>query len=351
MNTNNEEQMKILKDIHMSMTEKTEIRDSLKNFIAAHPIMHISRVSRFFTAEKIVLSPYSGISMHMGKILAFSFIGLLLTGGSITMASASSLPGELLYPVKINVKEKFEAIGKTEPKEKLAFKKAKVIRRVAEIQKIKEKKDVTKEEVVIAQAVLAEHVKDYKDTVDELKKDGNEGLILANGAELIPLTESINKDENTTTTTTTLTTTTTTSIENKETATATMAGSDIPVIEKKEITVETKVSPDIADISTITESTNSTELKAILSNEVEKQIVEIKKTVETVAQDVEVKNTEIQKVEDKKTEQKENEKADAKHTTPAEVTPAKTEDGKTDKKVDQKIPAPKPETKPTSTKR
>lgn len=305
MNThNNEEQMKILKDIHMSTVEKTEIRDSLTNFIAAHPIMHISRVSRFFTAEKIVLSPYSGISMHMGKILAFSFIGLLLTGGSITMASASSLPGELLYPVKINVKEKFEAVGKTAPKEKLAFKKEKVIRRVAEIQKIKEKKDVTKEEVVIAQAVLAEHVKDYTDTVDELKKDGNEGLILANGAELIPLTESINKDENTTTAATTLTTTTTSVTETKGIPTETQETTDARTVEKTQITVESKVSPHIADISTITENTDSTELKSILSNEVEKQIVEIKKTVEIVAQDVEVKSIEAQKVDEANDQEK-----------------------------------------------
>ncbi len=287
MNTEYEKQLNTLKQIKMTAIEKTEIRDSLTHFMASHPPVHKPIISRFFTREKFILSPYTGISMTIGKVIAFAFIGLILTGGSITMASANSIPGELLYPIKIGVKEKIEEVGKTSSKEKLAFKSKKVERRLQEIKQLSEKKDITKEEVTIAQAVLAEHVQELTETVTELTQSGEQDVILASSAELIPLTESLS---------TTAAVMTTLVADTTDTTTATLATTqETPQIETKiedTTVVETKVDPTIPDVSTITSATNQVDLKAILSNEVEKQITEIKKAVQEVAQDVEDKKVE-----------------------------------------------------------
>ncbi len=298
MNNEYEKQLNTLKDIKLSTIEKTEMRDSLVHFIAAHPYVQASPVLRFFTREKFILSPYSGISMHITKVLAFSFIGLLFTGGSLTMASASSIPGEILYPIKINIQEPIEGAGKTKPAEKLEWQTKKLGRRLTEIQKLSEKKDITKEEVVIAQAVLQEHVKDLTDTINTLKEDGTTGgLILSGSAELLSLSETLSTTQGVSidavTTDTTTDTDGTTSTQQTDTTNTVDTTS----------THTTTTKTETADISTITDMTGQKELKDILSHEVDKQIIDIKKTVETVAQDTEktdVSDTEAQTDTDQK---------------------------------------------------
>jgi hypothetical protein len=298
MNTEYEKQLNILKQVTMTSIEKTEIRDSLMNFMASHPPLHRPIISRFFSREKFILSPYTGISMTVGKVMALTFLGLILTGGSITMASANSIPGELLYPIKISVKEKIEEVGKTSSKEKLAFKSKKVERRLEEIKKLSEKKDITKEEVTIAQAVLAEHVQDLKDTVTELSQSGEQAVILASSAELIPLTESLSTAG---AVMSTLATDTVADTTTGQTGTEHEVTHDVSIETQHADTsiIETKVDPTIPDVSTITADTTQIDLKAILSNEVEKQITEIKKTVQDVAQDVEDKKIEAEATEKK----------------------------------------------------
>ncbi len=56
-----------------------------------------------------VLSPYSryiSLSRHIG---ASALALCLLLGGSLSYAAAGSLPGDLLYPVKININEKISS--------------------------------------------------------------------------------------------------------------------------------------------------------------------------------------------------------------------------------------------------
>jgi hypothetical protein len=108
--------------------------------------------------------------MRMTKVLVFSFIGIIFAGGTLTFASGSSIPGELLYPIKINIKEPLEGSLKTDPTEKLAWKEQKVTRRIEEIQTLKTKKQVTKREATIAQAVLIKHVEELNQTLLNSKK-------------------------------------------------------------------------------------------------------------------------------------------------------------------------------------
>lgn len=205
------------------------------------------------------------------------------------MASANSIPGELLYPIKINIQEPIEGAGKTKPKDKLEWQTKKLGRRLNEIQKLSEKKDITKEEVVIAQAVLKEHVQDLTKTINTLKSDGEAGgLILSSSAELLSLTETLHTTQSTLSAVETKVDTTT----NTETATQnTVDTNTVDVNTDHIITTSAETEKkETADISTITEATGQEELKEILSNEVDKQLIDIKKTVETVAQDTEKKD-------------------------------------------------------------
>lgn len=265
----------------MSAVEKTEMRDSLMHFMAAHPLPR-KITHNIFSKATLVVSPYSGISMRMTKVLVFSFIGMIFAGGGLTIASANSIPGELLYPIKINIKETIEGSLKTAPAEKLAWKEQKVTRRIEEIKTLQSKKQVTKREAVIAQAVLKKHVEELNQTVSELK-DENQDAILATTAQLIPKTETLINDSSVTTTpeTTIMAKGVEPTVE-----TATMATMSLP-----ETTTDGPIDPTTAADTTVEVSfeaiseTDTEGIKDALIQEVMNQIQKIKENVESTTKE------------------------------------------------------------------
>jgi hypothetical protein len=271
MEKNTEKKLNILKNINMSEIEKMEIRDSLKHFMVSHPIYQEKKsIFSFLKQSEFIVSPYNGISMKYIKTLTFSFVGILIMGGTITFTSGNSLPGDMLYPVKINVKEKIEETMATKPEEKLAMKEKKVTRRLEEIKTLQKKKDLTKKEAVIAQATLTEHVKELNDTINQLQSEGKDDVVIASTAELLPKTEEIMKETE----------------ENMDTLKVEESeeNKDVVVEEKKVSNKKEQIEEEKAPVD-LNELANSQLIKKSLNIEVQKQIDEIKKTVEKIATD------------------------------------------------------------------
>lgn len=279
---NQEEKFHILQELKLSAIEKTEIRDSLKHFMASHPLPRKSH-SSWFARSHLTISPYGGISMRMTKVLVFSFIGIIFAGGTLTFASGSSIPGELLYPIKINIKEPLEGSLKTDPTEKLAWKEQKVTRRIEEIQTLKTKKQVTKREATIAQAVLIKHVEELNQTFIELKEE-NQAAILATTAQLIPKTETILLD-----------------------TVADVSSAISPEIPEEEVVIE-PTENEVA--SSVPETTQSPEMTLDMINDTDTEKIKDVLTQEVLNQ--------IQKI-------KESAEINTKEEIPNEVPPIKTE--------------------------
>lgn len=277
MNNFNETQLHTLRDINLSSIEKAEIRDSLTHFMASHPLPRVTHKT-WFSRIALIPSPYTGISMKMTKVLVFSFICIIGIGSGLTFASANAIPGQLLYPIKINIKEEIEGSLKTEPEEKLVWKEQKVTRRIAEIKTLKAQKQVTKREATIAQAVLQKHVAELNETFGELKEEDKDA-ILATTAQLIPHTETLNTE-----TSTDLTTQTTPE----------------PVLMKTSANTETTLSTDTLpeeNLLDAIEGDDTEKLKVALTQEVNKQIQKIKDSAELAAKDTIEENSTETKTE------------------------------------------------------
>lgn len=277
INTFNEEKLNTLKDIHLSEVERAELGDGIKHFMASHPLQTKRGIFSYLKQNNLILSPYGGISITFTKSLVFSLLALITMGGTATFASGSAIPGELLYPIKINIKEKLEEKLATTQEERLTLKEKKVTRRLEEVKTLQNKKGLTKKEAVIAQTILKEHIKELTDTMTTLKEEGREDLVLASTAELIPKTEDLTKTL--TPGDTTATDQDTTVFENNDPAALARTETPTNTEEKAEPTEEGQdIFKDIAEEDSVL-------IKETLHTEVQRQIKEIKKTVEKVATD------------------------------------------------------------------
>lgn len=92
---------KNIKNVSLSKKEKENIRTVLRAFIATHPVGVREGFFARLTSQKDQRSIFQQIYKTMPIVL---LIALLLGGGAAAYAD-TSLPGDVLYPVKVNVNE------------------------------------------------------------------------------------------------------------------------------------------------------------------------------------------------------------------------------------------------------
>lgn len=153
MNNNNqfEKFIRDLNGIRMSDDQKNEMRSNLESFTSNYEL-------------KTMRSPYQ-FAMMFRRPLAIALI-VLLAMGSTKPASASALPGEILYPVKI-IHEEIEAATKTTPEKKANFKIEQTEKRIQEAIKLADDEKLDSK----TQNQLAANIKTYtEDIAVEIKE-------------------------------------------------------------------------------------------------------------------------------------------------------------------------------------
>jgi len=94
----------ILKNVSLSTDEKKKTRDELVSFVRVHPVRNVD-VGRHIQKEGSIINLFINQLTSMPII-----IGLILAiSGGTAFAAESSLPGDLLYPIKVSVNEEIRA--------------------------------------------------------------------------------------------------------------------------------------------------------------------------------------------------------------------------------------------------
>ncbi len=136
------------KNIRLSAIEREEMKSTLLSYAQFHtPKQHPKE------------SPFSLSSIWMRSLASASLAVVLFIGTNF--ASADSLPGELLYPVKTNILEELVAATKLSPEDKLTYQHERFETRLLEIQTLAEQLSLTET------ALNDSHV-ELRELVDEL---------------------------------------------------------------------------------------------------------------------------------------------------------------------------------------
>lgn len=98
MNNLFEELFKKAKNISLSQDEKLRAQKYIMDFIEMHPVRNADPI------RQRIQSPLSAFILQL-RMIAVGLIVALFVGGGVSFAAEGALPGDALYPVKVNVNE------------------------------------------------------------------------------------------------------------------------------------------------------------------------------------------------------------------------------------------------------
>jgi hypothetical protein len=115
--------LKKIKENTLTNLEKEKVFVSLKQFVEENPVLPLSWHKRM--GEKLkagIVSPFYNGLFTQSHIRSYATIALFLVfvGGGTMLAAKSSLPGETLYPIKIQLNEQLESFTAMGPEEQTA---------------------------------------------------------------------------------------------------------------------------------------------------------------------------------------------------------------------------------------
>lgn len=186
-----EKQLKRGQKVHMSPDEKSVIRYSISKFIEAHPMPGTILENPILESKILRFSPFVYHSpftyMRLLKGVTIVLIALLVGGSTLTYASENALPGDALYPIKVNVKEAIEEKLATTTEAKAQYQVKRIQKRFEEIKTLENKGDLTPEKEAIVEKVFDSHTEALNQTLTTLESEGNQDAILETTAQLLPV--------------------------------------------------------------------------------------------------------------------------------------------------------------------
>jgi hypothetical protein len=150
-----------LKHIELTAEEKAAGREQFLSFMEAH-----QPLARDKKTEKSVswFRPF--------RMLATAFVLLVVCTGGVSYAAESSVPGDLLYPIKINFNEQVRSTFTFNSKSKAEWNMEQVERRLEEAETLKEEGRMTPELRAQIKTEIEVHQADMEDRLQNLEEQG-----------------------------------------------------------------------------------------------------------------------------------------------------------------------------------
>lgn len=164
-----------LKSIKMTPEEKSKILLSLKSTMEYNPVrsMPIKTIRQAHG-----MAPYF-FGMQFGKFATVMAVALIVVLGSgASGAAANSIPGDLLYPIKININEKLQLTLTKNPINKIKLEQKLLVTRLTEIQKLSNSKNLNEKSVTIAERGLTRQTDILNDEILKLRNQKNDSLAI-----------------------------------------------------------------------------------------------------------------------------------------------------------------------------
>ncbi len=105
---------------------------------------------------------FFGRNIMKNHVPVFATALLLVMTGSLTVASETSLPGDVLYPVKISITEPARDLMKIDQIEKIEWQVQKATRRLEEAEVLSEQAKLDEEKIVKIENLFEKHTQDFK---------------------------------------------------------------------------------------------------------------------------------------------------------------------------------------------
>ncbi|MDO8604530.1 MAG: hypothetical protein Q7K40_04030 [bacterium] len=171
------------KHTRLSFSEKSEMKNVLLQHVRIHPVRGREGSQRASTSngdnpantsvfqKKSIPSPFSIQSFRNTKTLPILVIVGLLMGGSVSFAAEQTVPGDVLFPVKVHVNERARGAVAITPKAKAEWDVRLVERRLLEVEKLAADTSAPSETKAIAEKNFKDYSERVKNRISKFEKD------------------------------------------------------------------------------------------------------------------------------------------------------------------------------------
>ncbi len=161
--------------IRLSFHERTTVRDAIISYMQTHPVRS-EMAARHREGENLVAQRiFSLIHQFILRPMPLALIVLLITGASISYAAEGSLPGDMLYPIKVRVNEEVQGVAKISSKSKASWETQRAQRRLEEAETLASEGKLNHDARVIIEFHLVSHLAAANEAIEALEDESTEG--------------------------------------------------------------------------------------------------------------------------------------------------------------------------------
>lgn len=185
MTTFNEQLKKQADGIRMRSAEKRELRERIVAYMEYHPLPEsikvkaVKRSVRAVLPKAVASESFFIFNFNPRFMQSAAVLGTLLFVVGVPALAERSLPGDILYPMKVMVNEEVRSTLAFSPYAKVEWEAARLERRLSEARLLAQEGRLTED----AERKVAEAVKEHSDTAQEtilaLRETDTEGAALA----------------------------------------------------------------------------------------------------------------------------------------------------------------------------
>lgn len=155
---------KTLKTTRLTDAERDAFRADFISYMHAHPYEKRREENQFLTLARFLFKKPVAITLCLALVIFGT--------GSVAYASNRALPGDILYPIKVNLNE--EIVSAFLPKEEKArFEVKRTARRIEEAAELVRNGRLTPESAQIVQAQIEQHRETISELTWEIKAEGD----------------------------------------------------------------------------------------------------------------------------------------------------------------------------------
>lgn len=162
-----------MREIKMTPDEKSVVLNNLVAFMDEHPVQAPSSAPTKVTFLEPTPSPFfsrfafSGV----GRMTALALVILIVAGSSVSYAAAGALPGDFLYPTKVNFNEKIASAIILTPEAKIEYEETRVETRIKEAEMLIDEGKFDDRRQAVVEAELGNHMTRVYARIDKLPVD------------------------------------------------------------------------------------------------------------------------------------------------------------------------------------
>lgn len=169
--------LKNIRNIRMTDAEKSVVLNNLVVFMEEHPVKaelqaEIKRASFLKPEPSPFFSRFSFAPAF--KLVAVVLVIAIVAGGGVSYAAAGALPGDLLYPAKVNFSEAIANVTKLTPEAKAAYAESRVEARLQEAETLIKKGKFEGTRQAVAEAAIDTHMEIVRARIQKLPADKRE---------------------------------------------------------------------------------------------------------------------------------------------------------------------------------